>query len=111
MDTTTSLLALAGPARPGEPHPLASLVMMGLIFAIFYFVLILPMRRKQGKLEELVKTLKSGDKVVLSSGIFGTIVGIDDDAFLVRVDEKTRIKVLKSAVAGLQATGTEKTEK
>ena len=38
------LLALAGPARPGEPNPLASLVMMGLIFAIFYFVLILPMR-------------------------------------------------------------------
>src|SRR5215470_12294377 len=111
MAPTTTLLALAGPSRPGEPHPLASLVMMGLIFAIFYFVLILPMRRKQGKLDELVKSLKSGDKVVLSSGIFGTIVGIDDDAFLVRVDEKTRIKVLKSAVAGLQAAGTEKTEK
>jgi preprotein translocase subunit YajC len=111
MAPTTTLLALAGPSRPGEPHPLASLVMMGLIFAIFYFVLILPMRRKQGKLEDLVKSLKSGDKVVLSSGIFGTIVGIDEDAFLVRVDEKTRIKVLKSAVAGLQASGTEKTEK
>jgi preprotein translocase subunit YajC len=111
MADSISLLALTGPARPGEPHPLASLVMMGLIFAIFYFVLILPMRRKQGKLEQLVKGLKSGDRVVLSSGIFGTIVGIEDDAFLVRVDDKTRIKVLKSAVAGLQASGTEKTEK
>ena len=111
MADSISLLALTGPARPGEPHPLASLMMMGLIFAIFYFVLILPMRRKQGKLEELVKSLKSGDRVVLSSGIFGTIVGIEDDAFLVRVDDKTRIKVLKSAVAGLQASGTEKTEK
>ena len=111
MADSISLLALTGPARPGEPHPLASLVMMGLIFAIFYFVLILPMRRTQGKLEELVKSLKSGDRVVLSSGIFGTIVGIEDDAFLVRVDDKTRIKVLKSAVAGLQASGTEKTEK
>jgi preprotein translocase subunit YajC len=38
------LLALAGPARSGESNPYASLVMMGLIFAIFYFVLILPMR-------------------------------------------------------------------
>ena len=111
MADSISLLALTGPARPGEPHPLASLVMMGLIFAIFYFVLILPMRRKQGKLEALVKSLKNGDRVVLSSGIFGTIVGIEDDAFLVRVDDKTRIKVLKSAVAGLQASGTEKTEK
>jgi len=111
MTDTASLLALAGPARPGEPNPLASLVMMGLIFAIFYFVLIMPMRRKQKKLEQLVKGLKSGDRVVLSSGILGTLVGVEDDAFLVRVDEKTRIKVLKSAVAGLQAPGTEKTEK
>jgi preprotein translocase subunit YajC len=85
--------------------------MMGLIFAIFYFVLILPMRSKQKKLEQLVKAMKTGDKVVLSSGIFGTIVGTEDDAFLVRIDDKTRIKVLKSAVAGLQASGTEKTEK
>ena len=40
------LMALAGPSRAGEPNPLGSFVMMGLIFAIFYFVLILPMRRK-----------------------------------------------------------------
>ena len=111
MASTSILLALAGPGRPGEPNPLASLLMMGLIFGIFYFVLILPMRRKQKKLEELVKGLKSGDRVVLSSGIFGTITGTEDDAFLVRVDDKTRIKVLKSAVAGLQAPSTDKTEK
>jgi len=104
------LLALAGPSRPGEPNPLGSLVMMGLIFAIFYFVLILPMRRKQKKLEALVKGLKAGDHVVLNAGILGTIVGVEADAFLVRVDDKTRIKVLKSAVAGL-APGAEKTEK
>ena len=104
------LLALSGPARPGGRNPPSRLVMMGLIFAIFYFVLILPMRRKQKKLEALVKDLKSGDRVVLNAGIFGTIVGVEDDAFLVRVDDKTRIKVLKSAVAGL-APGAEKTEK
>ena len=104
------LLALTGPARPGEPNPLGSLVMMGLIFAIFYFVLILPMRRKQRKLEALIKELKSGDRIVLNAGIFGTIVGVDEDGFLVRIDDKTRIKVLKSAVAGL-APGAEKTEK
>ena len=104
------LLALAGPARPGESNPFASLVMMGLIFGIFYFVLILPMRRKQKKLETLVSGLKSGDHVVLNAGIFGTIVGVEESAFLVRIDDKTRIKVLKSAVAGL-APGAEKTEK
>ena len=104
------LVALAGPARPGESNPYASLVMMGLIFGIFYFVLILPMRRKQKKLETLVNGLKSGDHVVLNAGILGTIVGVEESAFVIRVDDKTRIKVLKSAVAGL-APGTEKTEK
>ena len=105
------LLALAGPAGEGEPNPMASLVMMGLIFAVFYFVLILPMRRKQKKLETLVKQLKTGDKVLLNSGIFGTITGVEEEAFQIRIDDKTRIKVLKSAVAGLQPTpgaGTEK---
>ena len=110
MSDPRVLVALAGPSRPGEPNPLSSLVMMGLIFAIFYFVLIMPMRRKQKKVEKLIKEIKTGDRVVLNAGIFGTIVGVEDEAFLVRIDDKTRIKVLKSAVAGLQASGTDKTE-
>jgi preprotein translocase subunit YajC len=100
-------LAQAGP----EPSPWPSLVLMGLIFAIFYFVLILPMRKKQRKLEQLVQSLKTGDKIILNPGIFGTIVGVDDDAFQVRVDDKTRLKVLKSAVAGLQPSEAARAEK
>jgi preprotein translocase subunit YajC len=111
MSDPGMLIALAGPARPGEPNPYASLVMMGLIFAIFYFILILPMRRKQKQAEQMVKSLQNGDRVILSSGIFATIVGVEDDAFLVRIDDKTRIKVLKSAVAARQPSGAEKTEK
>ena len=40
--------------------------------------------------------------MIINPGIFGTIVGVDDDAFQVRIDDKTKIKVLKSAVSGLQ---------
>jgi preprotein translocase subunit YajC len=95
------LLALAG-SPSGEPPAFASLILMGLIFGIFYFVLILPMKTKQKKVEEMVKGLKSGDKVIITPGIFGIIVGVEDDAFQVRVDDKTKLKVLKSAVSGLQ---------
>jgi preprotein translocase subunit YajC len=101
--TLTSLLALAGSPQ-GEANPLSSVVVMAVIFSIFYLVLILPMRNKQRKLEELVKGLKAGDKVIVNPGIFGTIVGVEDDAFQVRIDDKTKIKVLKTAVAGLQGS-------
>ena len=95
------ILALASP-QPGEPPAFASLILMGLIFGIFYFVLIMPMKTKQRKVEEMVKGLKSGDKVIVNPGIFGTIVAVEDEAFQVRIDDKTKIKVLKSAVSGLQ---------
>ncbi|MFI5006745.1 MAG: preprotein translocase subunit YajC [Solirubrobacterales bacterium] len=104
------LLLLTGQPQGGEPNPWPQLILMGLIFAIFYFILILPMRQKQRKVEEMIKALKAGDKVIVS-GIFGTIVGVEDDAFQVRIDEKTRIKVLRSAVAGLQGPEPQKTEK
>ncbi len=98
------ILALAGPQPGGEANPMSSLVLMGLIFGIFYFVLIMPMRNKQKKVESQVKAMKAGDKVIINPGIFGVIVGVEDDAFQVRIDDKTRIKVLKTAIAGLQAT-------
>ena len=109
MADPRALLALAGSAPGGEGHPFSSLILMGLIFSIFYFILILPMKNKQKKLEELVGALKSGDRVIINPGIFGTIVGVEDNTFVVRVDEKTKLKVLKSAVSGLQdAPETEK---
>jgi preprotein translocase subunit YajC len=95
--------ALGGAASPnGEPNPMANLVLMVIIFSIFYLVLIMPMRTKQRKLEDLVKGLKAGDKVVVNPGILGTIVSVEDDSFQVRVDDKTKLRVLKSAIAGLQ---------
>jgi preprotein translocase subunit YajC len=111
MADPRTLLLIGGSPPPGEGgSPFASLILMALIFGIFYFVLIMPMRTKQKKLEALVQALKSGDKVIINPGIFGTIVGVEDEAFLVRVDDKTRIKVLKSAVSGLQGAPLE-TEK
>jgi preprotein translocase subunit YajC len=103
--TELELLALAGPPPGGE------LLFTGLIFLIFYVIVFLPMRGKQKKLEQLIKTLKAGDKVIISPGILGTIVAVEDDAFQVRVDEKARLRVLKSAVSGLQPEPQSPTEK
>ncbi len=104
MADLRAILALAGPQPGGEASPFSSLVLMGLIFGIFYFILIMPMRNKQRKLEELVKALKTGDKVVINPGILGVIVRVEDDVFRVRVDDNTTFRVLKGAIAGLQAS-------
>jgi preprotein translocase subunit YajC len=101
MAATSMLLALAAPG--GEQNPFAGILLMGVIFAIFYFVLIMPMKSKQKKLEQMIHELKSGDRVIINPGIFGTIEGVEEDSFHVRIADKTRIRVLKSAVAGLQA--------
>jgi preprotein translocase YajC subunit len=71
------------------------------MFAIIYFVLIMPMRNRQKKLEATVKALKPGDRIIVNPGIFATVVSVQDDSLDVRVDEKTRIKILKTAVAQL----------
>jgi len=89
-------------ALAGDPSPLGGLMLPLLMFAIFYFIWFQPMQAKRKKLETMIKELKTGDKVIITPGIFGTIVAVEDDAFQVRVDDKTRLKVLKSAVAGLQ---------
>ena len=66
---------------------------------VFYFLLILPNQRRQKKQQEMLAALKSGDRVVTSGGIRGTIVGIKDDFLLLRVPpEQVKLEILRSAV-------------
>jgi preprotein translocase subunit YajC len=99
MSNTSMLLGQAA----GAPNPLEPIVLMLVMMGIFYVVLILPARRKQRKLEDLVKALQPGDRVVLNSGILGTVAAVEGDTLQLRVDDRTRLRVLRSAVAGLQA--------
>jgi preprotein translocase subunit YajC len=73
-------------------------------FAIFYFLLILPAQRRQKKAAGMLAALKTGDKIVTNGGIYGTIVGLDDkDASVqLRIADQVKIKVARSAIAGMQ---------
>jgi len=70
---------------------------------IFYFLMILPQQRRQKKVAEMLRNLKTGDKVITNGGIYGTIAGLDDDSVQLRVAEQVKIKVSRAAIAGLQA--------
>lgn len=73
-----------------------------LIFAIFYFLLIMPQQRRQKKWQHMLGELKAGDKVVTSGGIRGTIISLRDDALQLRVPpDNLRLEISRSAVVSL----------
>jgi len=72
------------------------------IMGIFYVLLILPAQRRQKKTQEMINALKNGDKVITNGGLFGTIVGIEGDSIQLRIADQVKVKVLRSAVSGLQ---------
>jgi preprotein translocase subunit YajC len=98
------LIPLQAGGAPGNgANPLLALLPQILIIVgIFYLLLIRPMRTKQKKLDALVKALKPGDKIILNPGILATVVGLEDEVVVVRLDDKAKMRVLRSAIAGLQ---------
>ena len=73
------------------------------IMAIFYLLMIRPAQTRQKKVNEMLKNLKTGDKVITNGGIFGTIVGLEDEAVQLRIAEQVKIKISRNAIAGMQA--------
>ncbi len=79
------------------------------IFAIFYFLLILPQQRRQKKWTAMLDSLKTGDKVVTSGGLRGTIIALKDDCLHLRVPpDNLRVEVTKASVT--QVTTEEETK-
>jgi preprotein translocase subunit YajC len=79
-----------------------------LIFGVFYFLLIVPQRKRQRQLQETIASLKAGDRIVTNGGIVGTITAVREQTFLIRSGEKSILEVSRAAVAGLQAEEEEK---
>jgi preprotein translocase subunit YajC len=84
------------------------IVMMVAIFAIFYFLLIMPQQRKQKKWQELLKQIKPGDRVISSGGLTGVILSVKDDSVVLRVPpDNIKIEVARSSIVTL-TTGEER---
>ena len=69
------------------------------IFLIFYFLIIRPQRQQQKKIKEMLANLKKNDEVITSSGILGTVAILKDKTVVLRVDEGTRIEILREHIA------------
>jgi preprotein translocase subunit YajC len=72
------------------------------MIGIFYVLVLMPMRRRQKKIQDFQGSLKVGDRVVLTSGIYGQVTKLDDKSIQVQIADKVRIEVARAAVGGYQ---------
>jgi preprotein translocase subunit YajC len=91
-------------AQPGQsPSNIwVTLFPFAVMLAIFYLLVLMPMRKKQKKVQEFQAALKVGDKVVTTSGIFGQITRLNETSVQVQIADKVRVEVARAAIGGYQ---------
>jgi len=89
--------------QAGTPDMLIQFAPIIIIGVIFYLLIFMPMRKRQKKLDLMINALKNGDKVITGSGIYGTVAGVKEKTFILKIADQVKIEVAKNAVAGLQS--------
>ena len=97
------LLAMAPPSGEGGGGGgmISTLIMFGAIFAIFYFMIIRPQQKRSKEREKLLSAVQKGDKVILSSGLYGTVAGLEEKTVLLDVGNNIKMKFERSAIASV----------
>jgi preprotein translocase subunit YajC len=102
---STQILAMQAPGGLGL---LGGALPFIFLFAVLYFVMILPQQRRQKKWTAMLEAVKTGDRVVTSGGLRGTVVSIKDDALQLRVPpDNLRLEVTKASVVSVTTTDDE----
>lgn len=96
------------PNGGGSGSVMTQLVFFGAIFAIFYFLLIRPQQKQKKEREALLATVKKGDRVVTTSGLHGTVVGLSEQTVTLKVTEQVRLDFDRAAIGRIVPVGGEK---
>jgi preprotein translocase subunit YajC len=112
--TTLPRVATAQAPGQGQGGPcggagLAQLLPLLLIFAVFYFLLIRPQQKREKQRQQMLADLKKGDEVVTTGGLVGRITGISDNIVILELQEKVRVRVMRSHISGKSSTATSAT--
>jgi preprotein translocase subunit YajC len=95
------VLAMGAPAG-SNANPWVQLIPFAVVIGIFYFIILLPMQRRQKKVRQFLEDLKVGDRVVTTSGIYGQITRLGEKSVQIQIADKVKIEIAKAAVGGLQ---------
>jgi preprotein translocase subunit YajC len=93
------VMAMSGAAQQGG---LVNFIPFAVILVIFYVLILMPMQRRQKKVQEFQSALKVGDKVVTTGGIYGQITRVNDKSVQLQVADKVRIEIARAAIGGYQ---------
>ncbi len=88
-----------GSGAPGGDYQF--IIMMGLIFVIFYFLIIRPQQKKQKELREMIQNITHGDTVVTSGGLYGKVTGLTDAVVTIEIADKVRVKVARTHISAV----------
>ncbi len=98
IDASSFLAQSAAPAQGGPAQMIVGMLPAILLMGGFYFLFIAPQRKKQKEHEKMLAALQSGDEIISTGGIFGTITNVKDDRFVVRIADNTKIELGKAFV-------------
>src|SRR3979409_2767733 len=90
------------PPTPNGSNPWLQLVPFVLVLGIFYFIILLPMKRKQQKVQEFLDSLKVGDRVITTGGIYGQVTRLGEQSIQLQIADKLKIEVAKASIGGYQ---------
>jgi preprotein translocase subunit YajC len=96
------MLVAMGTPQGGAPSAWVQLMPFVLVVGIFYFVILLPMKRRQQKVQAFLAALKIGDRVITTGGIYGSITKLSDQSVQLQVANNVRIEVSRAAIVGYQ---------
>ena len=91
-------VAMAPQGDGGGGGLVSMLVLMGILVAIWYFLIIGPERKRRRQMQDMIGALKSGDKVVTVGGIHGTVSGLTEKTVILRIAEQVKIEVSRQAI-------------
>jgi preprotein translocase subunit YajC len=102
----TALYFALAPAGPnGSPSPLSMLIPILGMLLIFYFLLIRPQQKRQKETRKMIAAIKTGDRVLTTAGIYGTVAGIKDNTLILKIADNVKVEILKSAVTAVVEKG------
>lgn len=110
LSSGLALLQVAPAAGNPTGSMISTIVTFGLVFVIFYFLIIRPQNKKQKEAKRMIEAVKKGDRVVTAGGVHATVYTVKDKTVILKVDENTKIEFSKSAIASVEAKGDAKAE-